>query len=355
MPDTWFWARQRNIAGTGTSGRPALATFNNRLLAAWTGIAGDDGIYWATSDGRSWTAQSKIGGVGTSVGPGLAPFNNLLYAAWQGIPGDDAIYWSSFNGAAWAPQQNIGGVGTSLGPALGVVGGQLYAVWKGNPGDDGLYFSSFNGAEWAAQQKIGGVGSTAGPSLATLGPFIYALLPGIPGDDGLYWSTLFDNTTASIKLGFTMQAQTQTNWCWAAVSTSFSHFYNGASTWTQCGAANQQLGQTTCCTTPGSTACNQAGYLDKAMTTMGILDAFQGGTVPVTTLNGEVLRSLPVGIRIAWSGGGAHSIAVTGSVSTTGLVHVQDPIYGTSDIAYNTLATAYQGTGSWTHTYFSKP
>ncbi len=166
------------------------------------------------------------------------------------------------------------------------------------------------------------------------------------------WTSILFSSTV---LPFTMQHQTQTNWCWAAVSTSMSHFYNGASTWTQCLTANQQLGQTTCCVTPGSSSCNQGGYLDKAMTTMGNLDAWQGGTVPVTTLNGDVLRSLPVGVRVAWSGGGAHFIGVTGSVNSSGLVHVQDPIYGTSDIVYNTLATKYQGTGSWTHTYFSKP
>jgi hypothetical protein len=88
---------------------------------------------------------------------------------------------------------------------------------------------------------------------------------------------------------------------------------------------------------------------------MNNLDNWQGGTVPVTVLNGDVLRSLPVGVRIAWSGGGAHFVAVTGSVNSSGLVHVQDPIYGTSDITYSTLSTVYQGTGSWTHTYFSKP
>ena len=293
--------------------------------------------------------------MGSSVGPSLAVFAGRLYAAWKGINNDSGIYWSSFDGAHWAGQQRIGGVGTSLGPALGVANNQLFAVWKGIPNDDGLYYSSFNGNGWAPQQNIGGVGSSVGPSVTAFGNTLVAAWQGIPGDDGIYWSTLFDNTAANIKLAFSMQAQTQTNWCWAAVSTSISHYFNGASSWSQCGIANQQLGQTSCCVTPGSAACNQTGYLDRALSTMNNLDAWQNGTVPVTTLNGDVLRSLPVGVRIAWSGGGAHFIAVTGSVNASGLLHVQDPIYGTSDITYNTMATVYQGTGSWTDTHFTRP
>ena len=339
----------------GTSLIPSLATFGNRLYAAWKGVHSDQGIYWSSFDGANWAPQQNIGGVGSSHGPSLAVYGGRLYAAWKGINADSGIYWSSFDGAHWAGQQRIGGVGTSVGPALGVANNQLYAVWKGVTNDNGLWYSSFNGGAWAPQQNIAGVGSSVGPSVAAAGTWLHAAWQGIPGDDGIYWSTLFDETAMSTKLAFTMQPQTQSNWCWAAVSTSISHYFNGSSTWTQCGIANQQLGQTTCCVTPGSAACNQPGYLDRALSTMNILDAWQNGSVPVRTLDGDVVRSLPVGVRIAWSGGGAHFIAVTGAVTSSGLVHVQDPIYGTSDITYNTMSTVYQGTGSWTHTYFTHP
>jgi hypothetical protein len=36
-------------------------------------------------------------------------------------------------------------------------------------------------------------------------------------------------------------------------------------------------------------------------------------------------------------------------------VSVKDPIYGTSVLPYNTFATSYQGAGSWTHSYLTKP
>ena len=39
---------------------------------------------------------------------------------------------------------------------------------------------------------------------------------------------------ATRALVFNMQAQTESNWCWAATSTSVSRFYCSLSPWTQC-------------------------------------------------------------------------------------------------------------------------
>ena len=35
-------------------------------------------------------------------------------------------------------------------------------------------------------------------------------------------------------------------------------------------------------------------------------------------------------------------------------VAVDDPIYGKSDLTYDTLGTNYQGSGTWTHTYYTQ-
>ena len=37
------------------------------------------------------------------------------------------------------------------------------------------------------------------------------------------------------------------------------------------------------------------------------------------------------------------------------MLYVEDPIYGATDIAFDTFRTAYQGSGSWTHTYYTNP
>ena len=43
------------------------------------------------------------------------------------------------------------------------------------------------------------------------------------------------------RLDFSMHHQQQTNWCWAAVSTSVALFFNPSSGWTQCAVANGEL------------------------------------------------------------------------------------------------------------------
>ena len=45
-----------------------------------------------------------------------------------------------------------------------------------------------------------------------------------------WWGSLFK----SKQLGFNMEPQQASNWCWAATSKSVSHFYWFFSPWTQC-------------------------------------------------------------------------------------------------------------------------
>ena len=68
----------------------------------------------------------------------------------------------------------------------------------------------------------------------------------------------------------------------------------------------------------------------------------------------EIDAGRPLGIRVAWSGGGAHFLVVIGYLEgDTNYVAVDDPIYGKSDLTYATLETAYQGSGAWTHSYYT--
>ena len=41
--------------------------------------------------------------------------------------------------------------------------------------------------------------------------------------------------------GLTVEQQQQTQWCWAAVSNSVSHFYDAGSAWSQCTIVNAEL------------------------------------------------------------------------------------------------------------------
>jgi hypothetical protein len=157
------------------------------------------------------------------------------------------------------------------------------------------------------------------------------------------------------RLDLSVPHQEQDNWCWAATSDGIAHYYDSSSTWTQCGIANSDLGRTDCCGSGASGPCNVYGYLDQALTTVGHLDRVAAEMADFQAVDTEIDAKRPMGVRVAWSGGGAHFIAIGGYRELPEqYVHVEDPWYGPSDVAYTTLESGYQGTGSWTHTYWTK-
>jgi hypothetical protein len=157
-----------------------------------------------------------------------------------------------------------------------------------------------------------------------------------------------------IVIPFEVQPQTESEWCWAAVSTSIAHFYTPSSKVTQCQVVNQQIGRTDCCVNPGSNNCNQPGFLDQALQFVGHLDSDKGqGTYQDAV--GALNSGRPPCIRIGWAGGGGHFIGVNGC-QPNDLLSVTDPIYGDSLVTYQTFTTGkYEGSGTWTNTFFTKP
>lgn len=160
-------------------------------------------------------------------------------------------------------------------------------------------------------------------------------------------------------LVFTMQHQQQTNWCWAAVSTSIANFFGtsgpGGGAWFQCDVANGELGQTGCCGNGGTPACNQDWYLDLALKRVSHLAGpATSGPASFSYIMNEIDARRPVGVRIGWNDGGGHFVALTGYDETNGAqeLDIEDPWYGPSTYDYGTFVSSYQaGAGQWTHTY----
>jgi papain like cysteine protease AvrRpt2 len=166
------------------------------------------------------------------------------------------------------------------------------------------------------------------------------------------WFRLF---TRHRCLCFTMQHQEQTQWCWSATGTSVALYYNGASGWTQCTLVNAELGRTDCCSNPSSASCNVPGTLSTVLTRVGHLASFTGSSTSFADLRTEIDNGRPLGVRIGWSGGGGHFNVLSCYTWNARLrlqsVEVEDPWYGTSVWDYDVFRTAYQGSGSWTHSY----
>lgn len=155
-------------------------------------------------------------------------------------------------------------------------------------------------------------------------------------------------------LPFSMQQQQQTEWCWAATSSSVSVYYDPSnSPWTQCKVVNAEQSQNTCCQNGGSSPCNQPWYLDKSLTRTRNYDHYTTGNLSINDLDTELAKGRPVGTRIGWSGGGGHFMVLAGASVSEKRVHVHDPIYGDQDYDYDAYCNSYQGSGTWTHTYYT--
>jgi hypothetical protein len=155
-----------------------------------------------------------------------------------------------------------------------------------------------------------------------------------------------------------MQAQQQTNWCWAAVSASVARFYRATTRWRrQCLVASRELGQTCCPAGANPAACNVPWYLERALTRVGHLKTWAGAPATVVQIRREITAGRPLGARIGWASGGGHFVVLSGySTAAAGnFVTVDDPIYGHSTISLATFQSSYQGSGSWTHSYWTRP
>ena len=162
-------------------------------------------------------------------------------------------------------------------------------------------------------------------------------------------------TTWDYDLSFTMEQQLQTEWCWAATSTSVSVFYDPVnSPWSQCTVVNAEQAQTTCCQNGASSKCNVSWYLEKALTRTKNLNYYVNNSLSISDLDKELKNGRPMGTRIGWAGGGGHFNVLGGASTKDSRVHVHDPIYGDLDYDYNSYCTKYQGTGTWTHSYYTQ-
>jgi len=122
------WDPPRRVGGVSTSSGPTLSYADFGVgragtYMAWKGRGADEGIYWSHFDGTTdWTPQQPLG-VSTSTGPALAkdfqasPAFAGLFMMWTGMSGDQRLYWSHFDGNQWTPQRPVG-AGSSSRPAL---------------------------------------------------------------------------------------------------------------------------------------------------------------------------------------------------------------------------------------------
>jgi len=161
------------------------------------------------------------------------------------------------------------------------------------------------------------------------------------------------------------QCQCHSNWCWAAVTSMVSYFYNPLSLFDQATVANTVLDRKDCGDAPcnqDDSTCNQPYTLGSPLNYAGCLD--RCGFRPATPkeVREEVGKNRPVCLRTKWAQGGrAHFVAISGYFGDPvhiedPLLRVEDPFFGRiSGIAYRDVLKNYAiGGGVWTHTYYTR-
>ena len=154
---------------------------------------------------------------------------------------------------------------------------------------------------------------------------------------------------AIVDLGVNVPTQEETNWCWAATSKGIEDYY-GSARHSQCEIAGLTLGADCC---GNRVPCNIAYYLDSALTAVAHF-ANIAGVEPSSSVSREIGARRPLCARVGWAGGGGHFMAISGYDAATDSFLISDPIYGRQIVPRTVFTGAYQGSGSWTHTYYTK-
>jgi hypothetical protein len=163
-------------------------------------------------------------------------------------------------------------------------------------------------------------------------------------------------------LNVTIPRQEQSNWCWVAVGSGISSYYDQV-VYQQCYVvtivfqAIHPPFNTDCCKVDASQPpCNGESGADQALDHPR--HHFGGNTGPLSfdDVMTQIDQGRPFAAAINWSGGGSHFVAVTGyAFPDPGVpsVYVQDPVYGPSWQPAG--LPSYQGSGTWVGTTLSQP
>jgi hypothetical protein len=163
-------------------------------------------------------------------------------------------------------------------------------------------------------------------------------------------------------LPFAMQPQQQTNWCWAAVTFSVSHYYpfNGrpVAQMSQCQLATNFVGRPSCLNPlppygadwPGNQMftlempLEQAGHLGATVATLNFAQVAQ-----------QIEAQRPVCCHIKLGPGG-HFLSITGYIANPEMdVFVQDPVPGPNSGYIPIAVFAHYRGGLWDESYLTAP
>lgn len=155
--------------------------------------------------------------------------------------------------------------------------------------------------------------------------------------------------------------QQQTNWCWVAVGSGITSFYDQTA-YSQCSVVTEVFSainppfNVNCCdpaVDASQLPCNGESGADQALDHPRHHFVSDTGQLDWASLVAQIDQGRPVAAEIAWQGGGAHFVAITGYSESADSppqysVYVQDPGSGSgSYYSLGQFAKAYDSSGTW--------
>lgn len=163
-----------------------------------------------------------------------------------------------------------------------------------------------------------------------------------------------------MTLPFQIQKQLLQNWCWAAVSSSISFYYDNGSNWYQaqlaanlldnsCGTINDQnAGQ-------ASTVCNKEFDVSKALQLTNNYAGEFDRALTMQELVSQINSNYLICCQMVWPSQASHFVVLFGY--NTNNVIVGDPdadAGGVFQLDYNDFMYGYRGGGKWQRTIGSQ-
>ncbi len=171
-----------------------------------------------------------------------------------------------------------------------------------------------------------------------------------------------ENLTLEIpqELGIQVSVQQQTNWCWAAVTTSLARFY-GVRNEEQCKLVDDEIdlqSNLNCCGMSDVAQCNRAYQIPKALRHVGIATSTHAGQQSFVELAQQIQDGHPVVLVLIGSGvADNHYVLLTGVGPNETLIikDPKDPIGGvTRSIPYAQFTQGYEQR-FWKGSFFTQP
>ncbi|RYY62545.1 MAG: hypothetical protein EOO05_02395 [Chitinophagaceae bacterium] len=163
----------------------------------------------------------------------------------------------------------------------------------------------------------------------------------------------------NILRNYQVQVQLLDNWCWAAVTSSVSRYYNSRSRWTQNNLAASLIDEQ--CANDG----NNTGFPPQCDTVFDVATALRmtrnyapGVNRPLSlaAIKQQIDRQWPVCCQIQWQQlEGSHFVVIYGYENDW--LRIGDPSRnaGAIDIPYNELVSGYRDDGEWVRSIGTTP